>query len=101
MLLFLIPAILNFWHGFAVAQAAFHAECSGPTLSWCVQGEICDIDGNCVDAAEDELFKLTTKEGKLSVEREKVTFSQPCSLKTLLPVIVTSFITWPITGLQI
>lgn len=37
-----------------------------------MQGEICDIDGNCVDAAEDELFKLTTKEGKISVEREKV-----------------------------
>ena len=29
------------------------------------QGEICDIDGRCVDAAEDELFKLTTKGGKL------------------------------------
>lgn len=38
-----------------------------------VQGEICDIQGNCVDAAEDELFKLTTKEGKLTLERERVT----------------------------
>ena len=37
-----------------------------------LQGEICDIDGNCVDAAEDEMFKLTTKGGKMSVEREKV-----------------------------
>ncbi|KAK9917108.1 hypothetical protein WJX75_000962 [Coccomyxa subellipsoidea] len=37
------------------------------------QGEICDIEGRCVDAAEDELFTLTTKEGKLTLEREKVT----------------------------
>ncbi len=36
------------------------------------QGEICDIDGRCVDAAEDEVFKLTTKSGKLAVEVEKV-----------------------------
>ncbi|XP_065878479.1 ATP synthase gamma chain, chloroplastic [Euphorbia lathyris] len=33
------------------------------------KGEICDINGNCVDAAEDEFFRLTTKEGKLTVER--------------------------------
>lgn len=38
-----------------------------------LQGEICDIEGRCVDAAEDELFKLTTKGGKLTLEREKVT----------------------------
>jgi len=36
------------------------------------QGEICDIDGRCVDAAEDEVIKLTTKSGKLAVEVEKV-----------------------------
>lgn len=36
------------------------------------QGEICDIDGNCVDAAEDEIFKLTTRSGRLAVEREDV-----------------------------
>jgi len=36
------------------------------------QGEICDIDGTCVDAADDEIFKLTTKGGSLSMEREKV-----------------------------
>lgn len=24
-------------------------------------GELCDVDGNCVDAAEDEIFKLTTQ----------------------------------------
>ena len=37
------------------------------------QGEICDIEGRCIDAAEDEMFKLTTKEGRLTMEREKVT----------------------------
>ncbi|KAJ9136351.1 hypothetical protein P3X46_033439 [Hevea brasiliensis] len=36
------------------------------------KGEICDINGNCVDAAEDEFFRLTTKEGKLTVERDVV-----------------------------
>jgi F-type H+-transporting ATPase subunit gamma len=35
-------------------------------------GEICSVDGTCVDAAEDELFKLTTVGGKLAVEVEKV-----------------------------
>jgi F-type H+-transporting ATPase subunit gamma len=34
-------------------------------------GTVCDIDGNCVDAAEDEVFKLTTQGGKLVVESEK------------------------------
>ncbi|CAM8964595.1 unnamed protein product [Rhodiola kirilowii] len=34
------------------------------------KGEICDINGICVDAAEDEFFRLTTKEGKLTVERD-------------------------------
>ncbi|KAJ1700930.1 hypothetical protein LUZ63_000709 [Rhynchospora breviuscula] len=36
------------------------------------KGEICDVNGVCVDAAEDELFRLTTKEGKLTVERDIV-----------------------------
>ena len=36
------------------------------------EGEVCDIDGNCVDAKEDEIFKLTTRGGKLTVESEKV-----------------------------
>lgn len=36
-----------------------------------LQGEICDVDGTCVDAGGDELFKLTTKGGKLTVETEK------------------------------
>lgn len=34
-------------------------------------GELCDMDGKCVDAADDEIFKLTTKSGNLSLEREK------------------------------
>jgi hypothetical protein len=34
--------------------------------------EIVDIDDICVDTMADELFRLTTQEGKLTVEREKV-----------------------------
>ena len=36
------------------------------------QGEVCDVNGKCVDAADDEMFRLTTKEGKFSLERETV-----------------------------
>ncbi|KAE8714898.1 ATP synthase gamma chain [Hibiscus syriacus] len=36
------------------------------------KGEICDVNGVCVDAAEDELFRLTTNEGKLTVERDVI-----------------------------
>lgn len=36
------------------------------------QGEVCDVNGACVDAADDEMFRLTTKDGKFSVERETV-----------------------------
>ncbi|KAL2935084.1 ATP synthase subunit gamma chloroplastic [Bienertia sinuspersici] len=32
----------------------------------------CNINGNCVDAAKDELFRLTMKEGKLTVEMDTV-----------------------------
>lgn len=35
-------------------------------------GEMCDIDGNCIDPADDELFKLTTVDGELTLERESV-----------------------------
>lgn len=41
------------------------------------QGEVCDVNGNCVDAAEDEMFRLTTKEGKFSVEREEIRTETP------------------------
>ena len=34
------------------------------------EGEVCDVDGNCIDAADDELFKLTSSDGEFSVERE-------------------------------
>lgn len=33
-------------------------------------GEICDIDGKCVDAAEDEVFRLTTVDGELKVTNQ-------------------------------
>ncbi|KAG6754571.1 hypothetical protein POTOM_040360 [Populus tomentosa] len=33
------------------------------------KAEICDVNGVCVDAAEDEFFRLKTKDGKLTVER--------------------------------
>lgn len=36
------------------------------------RGVVCDANGNCVDAMEDEFFRLTTKEGKLVVERDIV-----------------------------
>lgn len=36
------------------------------------KGEICDINGNCVDAAEDEIFFLTSKDGELTVETKTV-----------------------------
>ena len=35
-------------------------------------GEVCDVEGNCIDAAEDELFRLTTLDGQLTVERDTV-----------------------------
>ena len=47
-------------------------------------GEICDIDGNCVDPQEDELFKLTTKDGTLTLEREKVCPPIPCPVLNAL-----------------
>lgn len=36
------------------------------------KGQVCDANGNCVDASGDEFFRMTTKDGKLSVERDKV-----------------------------
>ncbi|KAJ8465211.1 hypothetical protein OPV22_027763 [Ensete ventricosum] len=42
-----------------------------------LKGEICDVNGVCVDAAEDELFRLATKEGKLTGERESVHTPMP------------------------
>lgn len=34
------------------------------------KGEVRDENGNCIDASEDEYFRLTTKQGKLTVERD-------------------------------
>lgn len=36
------------------------------------KGVVCDVNGNCVDALEDEFFRLTSKEGKLALERDVV-----------------------------
>ncbi|KAK7332323.1 hypothetical protein VNO80_29073 [Phaseolus coccineus] len=41
------------------------------------KGEICDVNGVCIDAAEDEFFRLTTKEGRLTVERDVVRTKTP------------------------
>merc|ERR1719498_2219408 len=35
-------------------------------------GELCDINGQCVDFAEDEVFRLTTSDGTMSVTRDKI-----------------------------
>ena len=41
-------------------------------LPMSAEGQVCDINGKCIDAADDELFKLTSREGKLAVETEKI-----------------------------
>jgi len=55
---------------------------SNPTIQTLLpltpEGEVCDVNGNCVDAANDEVFKLTTKDGELAVERSTtITETQP------------------------
>jgi F-type H+-transporting ATPase subunit gamma len=49
---------------------------SEPTLQTLLpmsrSGELCDINGKCVDFAEDEVFRLTTTAGKISVARDKI-----------------------------
>merc|ERR1712066_71721 len=35
-------------------------------------GELCDINGKCVDFAEDEVFRLTTDKGKMTLQRDKI-----------------------------
>jgi len=37
------------------------------------EGEVCDVNGNCVDATNDEVFKLTSKDGAFAVERDTIT----------------------------
>merc|ERR1711939_325713 len=49
---------------------------SNPTIQTLLpmarSGELCDINGKCVDFAEDEVFRLTTTDGKMSVTRDKI-----------------------------
>ncbi|KAG7591809.1 ATP synthase F1 complex gamma subunit [Arabidopsis thaliana x Arabidopsis arenosa] len=42
-----------------------------------MKGESCDVKGECVDAMEDEMFRLTSKDGKLAVERTKLEVEKP------------------------
>ena len=35
------------------------------------EGQVCTVDGVCVDAVADEIFKLTTEDGKFKVERSQ------------------------------
>ena len=35
------------------------------------EGQVCTVDGVCVDADADEIFKLTTEDGKFKVERSQ------------------------------
>ncbi|CAN8312270.1 unnamed protein product [Cochlearia groenlandica] len=42
-----------------------------------MKGESCDANGVCVDAIEDEMFRLTSKDGKLAVERRKIEADNP------------------------
>lgn len=39
-------------------------------LPLAASGAVCNINGVCVDAAEDEIFTLTTEDGKFAVKRE-------------------------------
>jgi len=36
------------------------------------EGEVCNVEGQCVDAKNDEIFRLTSQEGQLVVKSEKV-----------------------------
>lgn len=48
------------------------------------KGEVYDVNGNCVDAtSEDETFRLTTKEGKLIVERDHLKTKEELFLPNL------------------
>jgi hypothetical protein len=82
-----LEAPLSVWQGAAWGRAArgssrLLSRCPAfpsltPLAAPLLQGEVCDIDGKCVDAAEDEMFRLTTKEGKFSLEREVVRTDTP------------------------
>jgi len=36
-------------------------------------GEVCDVNGTCIDATDDEIFTLTSKDGDFAVDREAAT----------------------------
>lgn len=50
------------------------------------RGEVLDVNGNCVDAVEDELFRLTSKEGKLALERDSVKKKKKKERKEMSPL---------------
>merc|ERR1719198_2406491 len=52
------------------------------------EGEVCDVDGNCIDAADDELFKLTSMDGEEGGFDELLIFEQEPQqiLDALLPL---------------
>ena len=39
-------------------------------LPLAASGQVCNVNGVCVDAADDEVFALTTEDGKFAVKRE-------------------------------
>jgi F-type H+-transporting ATPase subunit gamma len=47
-------------------------------------GELCNADGTCVDAANDEIFRLTSKDGKFDVTRE----NKPIETEALDPGLI-------------
>lgn len=47
-------------------------------------GQLCNVDGTCVDAANDEIFKLTSKSGKFDVTRE----AKPIDTEALDPGLI-------------
>jgi F-type H+-transporting ATPase subunit gamma len=47
-------------------------------------GQLCNVDGTCVDAANDEIFKLTSKSGKFDVTRE----AKPIETEALDPGLI-------------
>lgn len=65
--------------------------------------QVCNVDGKCIDPSEDEVFSLTTKDGKFAVNREAtkvetepfdavITFEQDPNqiLDALLPLYMNS-----------
>lgn len=47
------------------------------------KGDVYDVNGNCIDASDDEAFRLTTKEGKLIVERDHLKTKEEVFLPNL------------------